>query len=89
MMAKIRCLLADDLESAKVLIRRAAARAGLGIDVVPTVAPDGRDALAYLAREKRVREPKSDTAADNATVDQADTTDDGMESYDDDESQED
>lgn len=77
---KPRLAVADDLESAKVLIRRAAAHANLGVDIVPTVAPDGRDAVAYLAREKR---EKKDAAAGSSSADQVDADAD-VESYDED-----
>lgn len=81
-----RLAVADDLESAKVLIRRAAAHANLGIDIVPTVTPDGRDAVAYLARAKRV---KKDAAADEAADSSSGaTTDDDVESYDEDDQDE-
>lgn len=91
---KPRLAVADDLESAKVLIRRAAARADLGIDVVPTIAPDGRNALAYLARDKRPKTPNAaeggaaeggavETPNGAAPVDQTDQ-ESGLESYDDD-----
>lgn len=77
-----RLAVADDLASAKVLIRRAAAHAGLGIDIVPTVAPDGRDAIAYLAREKR--ETKKADAAATSTPDANPAEADDVESFDED-----
>jgi hypothetical protein len=80
---KPRLAVADDLESAKVLIRRAAEHAGFGVDVVATVAPDGRDAVAYLARDKR---PKvtAPTPPGAPTATPAETEAEGMASYDDD-----
>lgn len=77
-----RLAVADDLESAKVLIRRATARAGLGVDMLMTVTEDGRDAIAYLARPKRVR--KSSTTQTPAVAPQPSEAADGMESYDED-----
>lgn len=60
---KPRLAVADNLTSARVLIRRAAEHAGLGVDIVQTVAADGRAAVAYLARDKRPKAPKSTTPA--------------------------
>lgn len=85
---KPRLAVADDLESAKVLIRRAAEHAGLGVDVVATVAPDGRDAVAYLARDKRpkvaITAPSAPSSAEAPSTAPAGSEAEGMQSYDDD-----
>lgn len=78
---KPRLVIADDLESAKVLIRRAAEHQGLGVDVVPTE-HDGRPALAYLARAKRERsEGQTHVTATGSSAPATDDTD--FDDYDD------